>query len=150
MADHLSRMKAPRGSRKKGKKVGRGIGSGRGKRSGRGQKGYGARSGSKDLAGFEGGQMPLHRRLPKRGFKNLFRKRFTVINIRDLERWGLKEIGPEIMSEKNLVKKISRHGVKLLGEGEATRAYKVSVHKASGRAAEKIKKAGGEIRIIEG
>lgn len=148
MVNVLSNLKIPPGSRKKRKRVGRGIGSGHGKTSCRGENGYGTRSGSKDLAGFEGGQMPLHRRLPKRGFKNPFRKEYTIINIQDLERWGLEEIEPDVLLKQGLVAGISRSGVKLLAVGKPTRAYKIKVQKASDQASRKIKKAGGKVKII--
>jgi len=149
MANLLENLKVPPGARKKTKRLGRGVGSGHGKTSCRGENGFGHRSGSKALAGFEGGQMPLHRRLPKRGFKNPFRKQYTVINISDLERWGLAEVGPDDLVSRGLLGGIAGSGLKLLGKGEPTRAYKVTVHKVSGQAAEKIKKAGGAVSVIE-
>jgi len=149
MANILSNLKVPPNARKKRKRVGRGPGSGHGKNSCRGEKGYGTRSGTKGMIGFEGGQMPLYRRLPKRGFKNLFRRAYTVINISDLERWALEVVEPQMLVDKGLLRAIAGAGLKLLGDGEPSRAYKVSVHKASGKAAEKIKKAGGEVKIIE-
>lgn len=148
MVNYLSNLKTPTGSRKKRKRVGRGPGSGHGKTSCRGQKGYGARSGAKALIGFEGGQMPLHRRLPKRGFTNIFKKEFTIINIEDLERWSEEEISPEILKEKKLVKKIKKDGIKLLADGQPTKPYKVTVNRASATAIEKIKQAGGEVKLI--
>lgn len=148
MVNLLSEMKSPQDSRRKRKRVGRGPGSGHGKTSCRGQKGYGSRSGSKSLAGFEGGQMPLHRRLPKRGFVSPFRKEYTIINIRDLERWGIDVVSPDLLVEKGLLRKISPWGLKLLGHGEPTRAYRVTVHGASRQAEEKIKKARGEVTRI--
>ena len=149
MADPLSNLKIPPGSRKKPKRVGRGPGSGHGKTSCRGEKGYGTRSGSKSLAGFEGGQMPLHRRLPKRGFKNPFKKQYTIINVRDLDRWDLKVLNPEDLIERGFIRKIEQDGLKLLGDGETKKACKVSVHVASRQAVEKVKKAGGEVKIIK-
>lgn len=149
MANLLENLKVPPGARKKPKRLGRGVGSGHGKTSCRGENGFGHRSGSKALVGFEGGQMPLHRRLPKRGFKNPFRKQYTVINISDLERWGLTEVGPDDLVSRGLLGGIAGSGLKLLGKGEPTRAYKVTVHKISSQAAEKIKKAGGAVSVIE-
>jgi large subunit ribosomal protein L15 len=149
MESVLSNLKLPRGARKKVKRVGRGPGSGHGKTACRGESGYGKRTGAKDLAGFEGGQMPLHRRLPKRGFKNIFRREVTLVNIADLERWGLAVVNPEVLAEKGLTGKIRPGGIKLLGDGTATRAYKVTVHKASRQAVEKIEKAGGKVTLIE-
>ena len=148
MADILSNLKTPPGSRRRRKRVGRGIGSGHGKTCCRGQKGYGARAGSGGLLGFEGGQMPLYRRLPKRGFKSLQRKCYTVINIKSLEKWGLEAVDPEVLMTKGLLGKIAHDGIKLLGDGEPTRAYKVAVHKASAGAKEKIEKAGGEVKFL--
>ncbi len=149
MADPLSNMKIPPGSRKKPKRVGRGPGSGHGKTSCRGEGGYGTRSGSKSLAGFEGGQTPLHRRLPKRGFKNPFKKQYTIINVRDLGRWDLNVVNPEELIEKGFIKKLEQDGLKLLGDGEVKKAYKVTVHVASRQAVEKVKKAGGDVKIIK-
>jgi len=148
MANELSILAPPRGSRKKRKRVGRGPGSGHGKNSCRGEKGYGKRSGSKSLIGFEGGQMPLHRRLPKRGFKNIFRKECIAFNIEDLERWGLDSIDPDILLEKKFIKKIPEGGIKLLADGNPSKAYDIKVHRASKNAISKIEKAGGKVKLI--
>ncbi len=149
MESVLSNLKVPPGSRKKRKRVGRGPGSGHGKNACRGEKGYGKRSGAKSLLGFEGGQMPLHRRLPKRGFKNIFRREFVLINISDLERWGLSDVTPEALVASGHLKRMAKDGIKLLGDGTATRAYNVKVHRASRQAVEKIEKAGGRVALIE-
>ena len=148
MPDYLSKLKPPEGSRRNVKRVGRGIGSTLGKTSGRGHKGYGARSGSRRRWGFEGGQMPLQRRLPKRGFHNPFPQEWTVINVRDIERWGLKEVSPKVLVERKMVKKLGRDGLKVLGHGDLTRAVKVSAHRFSAQAASKISAAGGEPILI--
>jgi len=148
MSDALSTLKPAQGSAKRRKRIGRGRGSGHGKTSCRGQKGYGARSGVSARPGFEGGQMPLYRRLPKRGFRNRSRQEYTVINIRDLERWGEAVVSLELLGAKGLLGDARARGVKLLGEGDPTRAYKVTVHCASGGAKTKIEKAGGEVTLV--
>jgi large subunit ribosomal protein L15 len=148
MPDYLSKLKPPQGSSKAVKRLGRGIGSGLGKTSGRGQKGYGARSGSGARWGFEGGQMPLQRRIPKRGFFNPFRKQYTIINVRDIERWGLVEISPQVLVEQGLVRKLGRNGLRVLGNGDLTRAVTVKAHHISAQAASKITGAGGEPVVI--
>jgi large subunit ribosomal protein L15 len=148
MPDYLSKLKPPEGSRKKVKRVGRGVGSTLGKTSGRGQKGQGARAGAGARWGFEGGQMPLQRRLPKRGFYNPFAREFTVINVRDIERWGLAEVSPQVLVERRLIRKLGRDGLRVLGHGDLKRAVKVSAHHISAQAAAKISDAGGEPVII--
>src|SRR5512141_1760949 len=113
---NLSNLRAPRKSSEKKKRVGRGMGSGMGKTSTRGHKGQGSRSGSRTMRGFEGGQMPLHRRLPKRGFTNIFRTEYSTVNLGDLAGLGQKEVTPDLLREHKLVK---RNGlVKVLGDGE--------------------------------
>ena len=148
MPDYLSKLKPPSGSRRGVKRVGRGIGSTLGKTSGRGQKGYGARSGSRRRWGFEGGQMPLQRRIPKRGFYNPASRDWTVINVRDIEMWGLAEISPKVLVERRMVRKLGRDGLKVLGHGELKKAVKVSAHRFSAQAASKISAAGGEPIVI--
>ncbi len=148
MPDYLSKLKPPTGSRKDVKRVGRGIGSTLGKTSGRGQKGYGSRSGSRRRWGFEGGQMPLQRRMPKRGFHNPYRQDWTVINVRDIERWGLGEVSPKVLVERKIVRKLGRDGLKVLGNGDLKKAVKVSAHRFSAQAAAKITAAGGEPIVI--
>ena len=134
------------GSRKNKKRVGRGPGSGTGKTAGRGQKGAKARTGTSIPAGFEGGQMPLHRRLPKRGFHNLFRTEYQVVNVRDLA--GLEgEVTPESLKEAGLVGSL-RRPVKILGEGELAGALHVRAHAFSGSARQKIEAAGGSARLV--
>jgi large subunit ribosomal protein L15 len=136
------------GARKKKKRVGRGSGSGLGKTAGRGTKGQNSRSGGGVPPWFEGGQMPLQRRVPKRGFSNPFRKVYAVLNIQDLARFAdHEEIGPELLATAGVLKK-KYCGVKLLAEGEIERAVTVRVHKASAAAIEKINAAGGRVELI--
>ncbi len=137
------------GSRKKKKRVGRGPGSGHGKTSCRGQKGQNARSGGGPNRGFEGGQMPIHRRLPKRGFKNPFRKEYEVVNIKDLNVFEAnEEVGIDKLIEKGLIHG-NLNGVKLLGDGEISIPLTIKVHKASKSAIEKITAIGGKVELIE-
>lgn len=136
------------GSRKKRKRVGRGPGSGHGKTACRGHKGQRSRSGGGPRPGFEGGQMPLHRRLPKRGFTNLFKKHYNIINIRDLDRFAPNSsLDMETLKEVRLIKR-ERDGVKLLGSGEISYPLNVKVHQASKTARQKIESAGGTVEII--
>lgn len=141
----LHELSPAKGSRHKKKRVGRGPGSGLGKTSGRGHKGQRSRSGYSQRIGFEGGQMPLTRRVPKRGFTNIFRKEYTVVNLERLD--GLDgDIGPELLVEKGLVR--SGMPVKVLGTGEVTKALNVSAHKFSKSAQEKIEAAGGKCEVL--
>ncbi len=149
MPDYLSKLCPPEGSRKTRKRLGRGVGSTLGKTAGRGQKGYGARAGSGIRPGFEGGQMPLQRRMPKRGFHNPFKKIYTVVNLRDIERWGLSEISPQVLVEKRLVRKMGADGLRVLGNGDLSRSVTVSAHHISAQAASKITAAGGRPIVIE-
>lgn len=140
-------LKPSPGSHKKPKRVGRGPGSGHGKTSTRGHKGQNARSGGGVRRGFEGGQMPLHRRLPKRGFTNIFKKHYSVVNVKDLERFDDGETAaPESLKEKGLVNK--RQPVKILGEGELTKKITVKAHKFSQVAIQKIEASGGRVEVI--
>ncbi len=145
----INTLKSARGANRKSKRIGRGMGSGHGKTATRGSKGQKSRSGARTRPGFEGGQMPLHRRLPKRGFNNIFRKEYAVIN---LERLAVFEAGaqvdPEVLKSRGLVKNL-RDGLKILGVGDLKNALRVSAHKFSKSAAEKIQKAGGTIEVIE-
>jgi large subunit ribosomal protein L15 len=144
---NLSTIRKPKNSTEKRKRVGRGMGSGMGKTSTRGHKGQGSRSGSRLMRGFEGGQMPLHRRLPKRGFTNIFKKEYTVVNLTRLAEIGETTVNPEVLYNKGILK--SRNGmVKILGSGELTGALSVSAHKFSASAQEKITKAGGKTEVI--
>jgi large subunit ribosomal protein L15 len=150
MAKNLSNLRAPKQANTGKKRVGRGMGSGMGKTSSRGHKGQRSRSGSRMMRGFEGGQMPLHRRLPKRGFTNIFRTEYSVINlsrIAELHEEGHAELTLEAFAAKGLLKK--RNGlVKVLGDGELTAAVTVHAHKFSKSAQEKIEKAGGKAVLI--
>ncbi len=143
---NLSNLRAPRKSSEKRKRVGRGMGSGMGKTSTRGHKGQGSRSGSRLMRGFEGGQMPLHRRLPKRGFTNIFRTEYSVVNLQQLAALGESEITPELLRAKGLVK--GKLPVKVLGNGELSSALKVRADRFSKSAQEKIAKAGGTAEVI--
>ena len=144
----LDELKPPRGAKKKGKRVGRGPGSGRGTTAGRGTKGQRSRSGGGVPPGFEGGQMPLQRRLPKRGFHNPFRKVFAEINVRDLERFAPDSVvDEELLRQSGLVKgKFS--GVKLLGSGEIDKPLTVKVNRCSAGARQKIEAAGGKVEAV--
>jgi len=144
----LHELKPPKGSRTRATRVGRGIGSGSGKTSGRGHKGQKSRSGSGIRPGFEGGQMPLYRRLPKRGFTNIFRKEIVTINVAALNRFdGGTEVTPELLLETGVIKAV-KDGVKILGEGDLDRALTVKAHSFSKKALEKIAAAGGKAEVI--
>ena len=142
----LSNLRPARGSRKKPKRVGRGPGSGHGKTATRGHKGQLSRSGRKQYAGFEGGQMPLQRRVPKRGFTNLFGTEYAVVNVGALDRLT-GEVTPELLVKEGLVKKLLS-GVKVLGDGELTKPLVVKAHRFSKSALEKIVRAGGRAEVI--
>lgn len=146
MANELTELKPAPGSRRKRTRVGRGEGSGKGKTAGRGTKGAQARSGYKTRPGFEGGQMPLHRRLPKIGFTNIFAKEFATVNVEALSRFAAGTVvTPELLAESGLVSKIGKDGVKILGRGDLGVALHVRVTKLTGSAASKITAAGGTI-----
>jgi len=143
----LSELKATPGSRKDRKRIGRGIGSGTGKTSGRGQKGQKSRSGGNPHPWFEGGQMPLYRRLPKRGFTNIFKKEYDTVNLAQLARLETKNpITPEVMKEKGIIRRVD--SVKILGNGELPEAVTVHAQKFSRSAVEKIEKSGGKVVTI--
>jgi large subunit ribosomal protein L15 len=144
----LNELSPPKGSRKPPKRLGRGVGSGKGKTAGRGTKGQNSRSGGGVRPGFEGGQMPIHRRLPKRGFKNIFRKDFAVINIRDLSRFESGSTVDEVALFREGLVKGNRAGIKLLGQGEIKYPLKIRINKTSKAAREKITAAGGEIEVL--
>lgn len=146
----LHELQPPEGGRKRVKRVGRGPGSGHGKTAGRGHKGQKARSGGKASPWFEGGQLPLHRRVPKRGFRNPFKKVYAIVNLKDLDRFeaGTK-VTPVLLEEAGLVKN-SLDGVKVLGEGELTKPLHILAHKFSRSAVQKIQEAGGTVEVIEG
>ena len=144
---NLSNLRAPRKANENKKRVGRGMGSGMGKTSTRGHKGQGSRSGSSLMRGFEGGQMPLHRRLPKRGFTNIFKTEYEVVNLERLAGLGEKEITPEVLRKAGVVSR-KNSLVKVLGQGELSKVLTVSAHKFSKSAQEKIEKAGGKINVL--
>ena len=143
MAKNLSNLRAPRKANTGRKRVGRGMGSGMGKTSTRGHKGQGSRSGSSLMRGFEGGQMPLHRRLPKRGFTNIFRTEYVVVNLERIADLGVSEISLDDFRKLGLVAS-KKALIKVLGSGELTKAMTVHAHKFSKSAAEKIAKSGGK------
>jgi large subunit ribosomal protein L15 len=143
---NLSNIRAPRKAAENKKRVGRGMGSGMGKTSTRGHKGQRSRSGSRLLRGFEGGQMPLHRRLPKRGFTNIFREEFSIVNLDKLAALGEKTINPEVLQKAGLAR--AKRRVKILGDGELKAALTVQAHKFSKSAQEKITKAGGKAEVL--
>ncbi len=144
----LSNLQKRDGATKRRRRVGRGPGSGQGKTCGRGQKGYKSRSGSKKRHGFEGGQMPLHRRLPKFGFTNIFRTEYLVVNLESLEKTDLLDAGDvvtkEMLRSKNIIR-TSNRPVKLLAKGKLSKAVKIEVDKASRTAVEKVRAVGGEV-----
>lgn len=148
----LHNLQKPKGSTKQRKRVGRGPGSGWGKTCGRGEGGYKSRSGSKKRRGFEGGQMPLHRRLPKFGFTNIFRIEYTIINLSTLDKLdGLDSeevLTKEFLKSKKIIRNL-KHPVKLLGKGDLSKAVKIEVDKASQSAMEKVKAAGGEVILLK-
>ena len=148
MATNLSTIRAPRKSSEKRKRVGRGMGSGMGKTATRGNKGQRSRSGSRMMRGFEGGQMPLHRRLPKRGFTNIFRQEYAVVNLEKLAGLGESTITPEVLAKAGLIKRAEQL-VKILGDGELSSALTVHAHKFSKSAQEKITKAGGKVEVLQ-
>ncbi|MGI6585730.1 MAG: 50S ribosomal protein L15 [Gracilibacteraceae bacterium] len=144
----LHELKPAEGTTKPKKRLGRGTATGQGKTAGRGQKGQKSRSGGNVRIGFEGGQMPLYRRLPKIGFTNVFRKEYAIVNLSDLERFDNGTIvNPEVLKEAGLVKAMLA-GVKILGNGELTKNLTVQAHKFSKTAAEKIAAAGGKVEVI--
>lgn len=143
----LHDLKPTQGSHRDRKRVGRGPGSGTGKTSGRGHKGQGSRSGGNVRLGFEGGQMPLQRRIPKRGFTNLNRTEYQVVNVRDLTRLDAGEITPKILHAHGLIRKPDQL-VKVLGMGQIEGAYQVSAHRFSSSAREKIEAAGGTVTVL--
>jgi large subunit ribosomal protein L15 len=144
----LHTLKPAEGSRKARKRVGRGHGSGHGKTSGRGHKGQNARSGGGVRPGFEGGQNPIYRRLPKRGFKNPNRKVYAIVNLKTLDQFAEgTEVTPELLLEKGVVKNL-KDGVKILGDGELSKRLTVKAHKFSQTAEEKITAVGGATEVI--
>ena len=149
MALNLSNLRAPKKANTARKRVGRGMGSGMGKTSTKGHKGQRSRSGFSMMRGFEGGQMPLHRRVPKRGFTNIFRTEYAVINLARIAELGVAEIALEDFTKLGLVS-TKRALIKILGDGELTTAITIQAHKFSKSAIEKIEKAGGKAIVLGG
>ncbi len=148
MATHIGTLRPPRGAKKRRKRIGQGMGSGHGKTATRGSKGQRSRTGARMRPGFEGGQMPLHRRLPKRGFTNIFKKHYALVNLRDLQDFTPEEtITPELLVQRGYIKEL-RDGLKILGDGELKVALKIAAHHFSKSALEKIQKAGGMAEVI--
>ena len=149
MAIGLNNLRVPEGSTHRKKRLGRGPGSGTGKTAGRGHKGQKSRSGYSAKIGFEGGQMPLQRRLPKRGFTNIFKKQWIEVSLTSLERSFAadEEVTPELLHERGLIKK-ARRDVVVLGTGEVSKALRVSAHRFTKSAREKIEQAGGTATLI--
>lgn len=144
----LHELKPAEGSTKSKKRIGRGTATGQGKSAGKGQKGQNSRSGGGVRLGFEGGQMPLYRRIPKIGFTNIFRKEYAVVNLSDLERFDNGTVvNPDVLKEAGLVKAML-NGVKILGNGDLTKSLTVQAHKFSKTAADKIAAAGGKVEVI--
>ncbi|MEE8552313.1 MAG: 50S ribosomal protein L15 [Desulfobacterales bacterium PC51MH44] len=144
----LHELSPPNGSRKSRKRLGRGVGSGKGKTAGRGTKGQNSRSGGGVRPGFEGGQMPIHRRLPKRGFTNIFKKKIAVINIHDLSTFESGSVVDEAALVRMGLVKGQRDGIKLLGNGEIKIPLTIKVNGASTGARDKIIAAGGKVEIL--
>ena len=144
----LNELSPAKGSRKAPNRLGRGVGSGTGKTAGRGTKGYNSRSGGGVRPGYEGGQMPLHRRLPKRGFANMFRKNIAVINIRDLKRFDKGSVVDEAALVQAGLVSGKRDGIKLLAHGEIDYALDIKISKISQSAREKVEAAGGKVEVI--
>jgi len=144
---NLSQLKPPKGQKQKQQRVGHGMGSGRGKYSGRGAKGAKSVSGYSRMRGFEGGQMPLHRRLPKRGFTNIFHKDYAIVNVGSLERLEGDTFDAASLLESGVIRKL-KYGLKILGTGELKRKIHVKAQVFSKSAAEKIQAAGGTAEVI--
>src|SRR5438874_13342184 len=149
MSLSLNNLHPAKGSTHKKKRVGRGTGSGLGKTAGRGEKGQKSRSGYSSKIGFEGGQMPLHRRLPKRGFTNIFKKHWIEVSLEALEKHfsADDEVTPEVLHHRGIIKK-AKHDIVVLGNGEVSKALKISAHRFTKAAREKIEKAGGSVTVI--
>ena len=144
---NLSGLRPPAGQKKARKRIGRGMGSGHGKTSTRGSKGQRAGTGFGQKRGFEGGQMPLHRRLPKRGFTNIFKKHYAIVNVGTLEKLEGDAFNADRLFELGVIKKLG-DGLKILGTGQLTRKVTVEAHHFSKSAVEKIQKAGGAAKVI--
>jgi large subunit ribosomal protein L15 len=144
---NLSGLRPPAGQKKGRKRIGRGMGSGHGKTATRGSKGQRAGTGFGQKRGFEGGQMPLHRRLPKRGFTNIFKKHYAIVNLGKLEKLEGDAFNADRLFELGVIKKLG-DGLKILGTGQLTRQITVEAHHFSKSALEKIQKAGGAAKVI--
>jgi large subunit ribosomal protein L15 len=148
MSTHIGSLRPPRGARHRRKRIGTGMGEGHGKTATRGEKGQGSRTGSRTRSGFEGGQMPLHRRLPKRGFTNIFKKHYAIVNLEDLKGFGPGDkVTPESLQERGLVKRL-RDGLKILGNGELQGPLHIYAQVFSKSALAKIQQAGGTAEVI--
>ena len=145
---NLSQLKPPKGQKHKNQRIGQGMGSGRGKYSGRGAKGAKSISGYSRMRGFEGGQMPLHRRLPKRGFTNIFKKEFAIVNVSSLEKLEGDTFDVQSLLKLGVVRKLRKDGLKVLGSGELKRKITVKADFFSKSAIEKIQAAGGTAEVI--
>ncbi len=145
----LHDMAPAQGAKKESRRLGRGIGSGLGKTSGKGHKGQWARSGGGVRPGFEGGQMPLVRRIPKRGFNNYFKKEYSIVNVCDLERFNDGDVvDAKVLLSSGVLSKVLPYGVKVLGKGELTKKITVRANKFTKSAAEAIEKAGGKVEVL--
>jgi large subunit ribosomal protein L15 len=144
---NLSQLRPPKGQKQKNQRIGQGMGSGRGKFSGRGAKGAKSISGYSRMRGFEGGQMPLHRRLPKRGFTNIFRKEYAIVNVAALEALEGSSFDPGTLLKAGVIHKL-KHGLKILGTGELKKKITVKAHVFSKSALDKIQAAGGTAEVI--
>jgi large subunit ribosomal protein L15 len=144
---NLSNIRAPKKAAENKKRVGRGMGSGMGKTSARGHKGQRSRSGSRMMRGFEGGQMPLHRRMPKRGFTNIFRVEYNIVNLDKIAALGEETVTPDVLRKAGVIS--TKHPVKILGNGDVTSAITVHAHKFSKTAQEKITAAGGKFEVLQ-
>jgi large subunit ribosomal protein L15 len=148
MAIHAGTLRPPKGAHKRPKRIGFGMGSGHGKTATRGSKGQRSRAGMRMRPGFEGGQMPLQRRMPKRGFTNIFKKQFAIVNLSDLERFKADEaVTPDALLERGMIKKLG-DGLRVLGAGELKAPLTISAHHFSKSALDKIQKAGGKAEVI--
>jgi large subunit ribosomal protein L15 len=145
---NLSNLKPPRGQKHKKQRIGQGMGSGRGKYSGRGAKGQKSITGYSKMRGFEGGQMPLHRRLPKRGFTNIFRREYAIVNVGRLGQLEGDTFDAQTLLDLGVIRKPGEAGLKVLGDGDLNRKITVRAHVFSKTAAEKIQKAGGAAEVI--
>ena len=145
---NLSSLKPPAGQVKKKRRVGQGMGTGRGKYAGRGQKGQKSISGYSKMRGFEGGQMPLHRRLPKRGFTNIFKKEYSIVNISRLAELDGDAFDAEMLVSAGVLNKVGKDGLKILGDGDLTRKITVKAHLFSATARKKIEGAGGSVEVL--